>query len=522
MKKIIILILIAVFSSTVFNSCSDEKMEEYYSNPDLRTTAKIEYLFTNLQTQNANYVWTYWDMGTMILQHLTVYAQTGGYVATNDRFTQNVSYIGDRWGKYYFTLGHYREMEKLLGDVDEINKYGYELILNLGKAITIHETQKATDLWGDLPYSEAGFARNADGQVLFPAYDSQESIYVSMLADLKSIADFLNTYEASSYDQKSSFDNILKKQDFMFGGDIAKWKKFVNSLRLRVAIRMSNVKEAEAKTAIQEILNNPASYPVIESNTDNAFIVSSGQLLANTGRHEQGVKGALTYQSGKNLAPGLMVSIMENASDPRLFVYFGRNKEGNMVAMDPTMSQSEQEALLSADLVSRFDTCTLFDNDFLPNVLISAAEVAFTKAEAFHRWGGGDAKAAYEEGIKLSMEYWYGIQTGTGYAETMPSASEIDAVIASAEYKFDSNPLKQIATQKWIDFGLLNTYEAWAEQRRNDFPVFADETAGTTGEFQKRPFRLTYPSTEISYNNANYEKVRDKDKPTVKVWWDVK
>jgi hypothetical protein len=497
-------------------------MEEYYANPDLRTSAKIEYLFTNLQTQNANYVWTYWDMGTMILQHLTVYAQTGGYVATNDRFTQNISYLGDRWGKFYYVLGQYREMDRLFKDVDAINKQGYELIVNLGKAITIHEAQKATDLWGDMPYSEAGYARDAAGQILFPGYDTQESIYVSMLADLKTIADFINSYENSSYEQKSAFATILAKADFMFAGDLPKWKKFVNSLRLRVAIRMSNVKENEAKAAIQEILGNPSSYPIIESNAENAFIASTGQLTANTGRHEQGVKGALTYQSGKNLAPGLMVSMMKNANDPRLFVYFGRNKEGNIVGIETTMSQSEQEALLVTETISRFDTCTLFDNDALPNILISAAEVAFTKAEAYQRWGGGDAKAAYENGIRLSMEYWFGLQTGTGYAEPTPSTTEIDAVIASNEYNFDSNPLKQIATQKWMDFGLINTYEAWAEQRRTDFPVFADETAGTTGEFQKRPFRLTYPTTEISYNSVNYEKVRAQDKPTVKVWWDNK
>ena len=193
MKKILFIILVAAFSGVFFVSCSDSKMEEKYPNPDLRTSAKIEYLFTQLQTQNANYIWTYWDMGTMVLQHLSVYAQTGGYVASNDRFTQNVSYLGDRWRGYYNGLGTLREMELLLPDVDSKMAKGYQLIVNLGKAISIHETQKATDLWGDMPYSQAGRARQADGKIIFPEYDSQESIYTNMLADLKTIADFINT-----------------------------------------------------------------------------------------------------------------------------------------------------------------------------------------------------------------------------------------------------------------------------------------------------------------------------------------
>jgi hypothetical protein len=520
MKKIIIILNI-VFISFIFNSCSDKKMEEYYANPDLRTDAKIEYLFTQLQIKNSNAVWTYWDFGTMVLEHLTVYAQTGGYVASNSRFTQNVSYLGDRWGKYYFALGHFREIEKLFRDVEPINQQGYELILRLAQAITIHETQKATDLWGDIPYSKAGYARDEAGQILFPEYDTQESIYLSMLSDLKNIADFINNYESSTYEQKTAFNNILKKADFMYAGDLAKWKKFVNSLRLRVAMRISNVNESTAKSAIQEILNNPSTYPIIETNDENAFIESKGQLLANSGINGSGVKGALDYQTGKNLAPGLMVSVMKNAGDPRLAVYFGRNSEGNIVGLDPAMSMSEQEGLLTAELVSRFDTCTLWDNDYLPNVLISAAEISFIKAEAFQRWGGGNAQAAYENGIKLSVEYWFSLQTGKGTKEANPSETAIDDMIASSEYDYTTEPLKKIATQKWIDFGLINTYEAWAEQRRTGFPVFIDETAGTTGDFQKRPFRLNYPSTEISYNNENYQKVKDKDKPSIKVWWDV-
>lgn len=520
MKKILFVLLIAAFSGVFFVSCSDSKMEELYPNPDLRTTAKIEYLFTQLQTQNANYIWTYWDMGTMVLQHLSVYAQTGGYIATNDRFTQNVSYLGDRWRGYYNGLGTFREMELLLPDVDPTMATGYDLIVNLGKAICIHETQKATDLWGDMPYSQGGRARG-ENKIIFPEYDSQEAIYTSMLTDLKSISEAISRYQTNAYDKKATFEAILATQDFMFHGNLDSWKKFVNSLRLRVAMRISNVNETLAKATITEVLGNPSQYPVIETNAENAFIASEGNLLANTGRHEQGVKGALTYQTGKNLAPGLMVSMMKNANDPRLTVYFGRNKEGNVIGVDQSMSQSEQEALFSAELYSHFDTCAVFDNDLLPNMLINAAEVSFLKAEAYERWGGGDAQAAYENGIRLSVEYWFGLQTGTGVAEPTPDAAIVDAMIASDEYKYSNNPLKQIATQKWMDFGLLNTYEAWAEQRRTGFPVFADETAGTVGEFQKRPFRLTYPSTEISYNGANYEKVRAKDKPTVKLWWDV-
>ncbi len=197
-----------------------------------------------------------------------------GYVA-------KMSYIDE--ARYNYRTGiqdnNWEYVYRILNNVMDIQRNAEKNIniLNVAKVMEVTLIQIATDRWRDVPYSDAvrmesGIDRWRDvpysdavrmeSGILTPKYDTQEQIYPAMLAKLKEAAD--------SFADGAATDDI-SEGDLLFHGDITKWRKYCNSLRLRLAIRISEVSPELAKTTVEEILGNPDRYPVMESNDDNAF-----------------------------------------------------------------------------------------------------------------------------------------------------------------------------------------------------------------------------------------------------------
>ena len=179
-----------------------------------------------------------------------------GYVA-------KMSYIDE--ARYNYRTGiqdnNWAYVYRILNNVMDIQRNAEKNIniLNVAKVMEVTLIQIATDRWRDVPYSDA--VRMESG-ILTPKYDTQEQIYPAMLAKLKEAAD-------SFADDAATGD--ISEGDLLFRGDITKWRKYCNSLRLRLAIRISEVSPELAKTTVEEVLGNPDRYPVMESNDDNAF-----------------------------------------------------------------------------------------------------------------------------------------------------------------------------------------------------------------------------------------------------------
>ena len=352
----------------------------------------------------------------------------------------------------------------------------------------------ATDRWKDIPYSEAG--RGHQG-ITTPAYDTQESIYLDLLAQLKAANELYTT--AATY--------AIGSSDVLFGGNIIKWKRFNNSLRLRVAIRMSNVAPAIAKTNIEEILTNPATYPIITANADNVYLWWQATApykepwnsdRTDAGRDDHGMCVTL-------------IDILKDHDDPRLPVY-----------AKPAAADGEYRGVVSGDLpenvgaLNRISRIGAIFRDvpdgFTP--ILRAAEVHFIIAEAaFKNWntGGITAQQAYEAGVAASL------------AEYGLSAS-YTAYIAQPDIAWN-NQLNQIYHQKWISL-FKNGNEAWAENRRTDYPLLEHAPYSPYfGQHNRPPFRYPYPVTEINLNKDNIE-------PKLvgivdhmwgqKMWWDTR
>lgn len=400
------------------------------------------------------------------------YAGTwGGYTAhigIGD-YEYRVGINNDQWRAMYINMTRATETMKLAEQEENQNLYAAALIF---RAYVAHKT---SDCWGRMPYSEAF---RLDEGIISPKYDTEQELYTQILDELKTAADMLGTD-----------DSKIGVGDFLFKGDVDKWKRFCNSTRLRVAIRLSSADETTAKAVIAEILNNPEDYPIIQSNEDNAYFMWPGEEPYNELWYRR-----LGAAPGKKTDPYrtnyTLITALQSNNDPRLSVYADTNKYGDYRGFKFGPTQSS-DTLNNGNNVSHIGD--RFSNDpagFTP--FLNAAEVYFILAEAYQRnlVPGGDAKEAYETGITMSME------------ENGIDEAQITAFLAEPEVAWDggtTSNLHKIYLQKWISL-FKQSVEGWAEARRTDVPLMTEVERNYSPDHNRPPFRMSFADEEKSLN----------------------
>jgi hypothetical protein len=369
-----------------------------------------------------------------------------------------------------------------------------------------------TDVFGDVPYSEA-LKGNIAGTSVFPAYDSQESIYTDMLNELEEANTILSTPQLN-----------FGAGDVIYGGDPAAWRKFGNSLYLRLLNRCSGA-YAGADTKIAQILANPTQYPIIASNADNCKLDYPGVLPYRNGTFET------LYTRTDQAISQTMVNWLKDRNDPRLPIYAQPITSDSVlwpqtapappikeVAPYPTYLGQQNGALLQPRLVDRsyLGTAVAYD-PAAPLYALTYDEVEFIKAEYYLR-AANDAAAqtAYEAGIAASMDRW-----GATYDAPTYLADALNSWTGGVAKK------KLICEQKWAAiFG--EGVEAYAEVRRTGYPsrIFEYELAGTEYPGLGLPNRMPYAPNEDSYNADNLKAAKDRqgvsaanDGMFTPVWW---
>lgn len=349
--------------------------------------------------------------------------------------------------------------------------------------------QIVTDSWRDVPFS---MAVKGETGVVTPSYDKQEDIYPKLLTMLKEAGDL---FASGATDQ-------LGEGDLLYKGNIDNWRRFCNSLRLRVAMRISNIAPALARSNIEEIANNPSKYPVFETNTQNAYFYWPG-----SSPYIEPYANRLSYDVYGIAAP--LVDTLKALVDPRLSVYaFPASDDGEYrgVEVGPV-------GQVAAAHYSRIGA--RFRNDlkgFSP--FMNAAEVKFIYAEASaNGWNVGmNVQNYYDDGITLSMN-----ENG------ITSAPAITAYLQSSPVKWNGNA-KKINIQKWISLYKQN-FEAWAESRRTDVPLLSAAAGSIFPGHNRPPFRLPYPDSESTLNGNNsgpfVSEVRDRLWGK-QMWWDTR
>lgn len=430
-----------------------------------------------------------------------------------DRYYWISSNGNDSWKNLYLAQSNLDEIIRL--NVDEATKAqaaqngDNNNQIAVARILKVFTYQVMTDTWGDIPYSSFGGsnatfdAGKADQGVIYAQYAKQELIYADLLKELKEASDQLNTGSSA-----------FASGDAIYKGNALKWKKFANSLSLRIANRVRN-KLNEADNRIKEILANPAQYPIFESNDDNALLAFEtnapnqapfykATTLAN--RNDYAVSNVFVdfLQGKKAVSP---------VQDPRLSVYAQPNSKGNYVGQYYGMDMFTA-SLVSPDSVSK-PGAAFYKSDY-KEVLMEYAEVQFILSE-YKNWD----QQHYLNGIRASMQKWGISNTAVdSYLQSAPPASQ-----------------ETVLTQKWVAL-FMQGNEGWAEYRRTGYPNFLIKAGdivwkGTvngqpvTKTFEpigisSVPSRLLYPNNEVQLNSAQYQKAAAQqggDQLDTKIWW---
>jgi hypothetical protein len=377
---------------------------------------------------------------------------------------------------------------------DEGLRQGQENYAAIGKLMQAYIFQYMTDLHGDIPFSEALDPANAT-----PKFDSQEDIYNGLITMVD---------EGLALIEESSLDHP-EEDDLVYGGNMDQWRRFGNTLKLRIYLRQAYVRPAVAEAGIKAMYAAGAEFL---QNGDDADIQFSTETFNQHPLYR--TNEALT--SDNILASNTALGYMESTNDPRMEVFYQPATKapnaGNFAGIDQGDGKN-LTGTLDAGMWSKPGPAVggpEAGGGDAPVVLMSAAESYFLQAEAVARgWGSGDAKALYEEGITASFLYW-------GLSPTEAASYYSQSTVAfpaggSPEQKIDA-----IITQKWISMNGTQNLEAWTEWRRTGYPDIL-QVSKTSNIGNVFPVRILYPDSEISRNpNTPPQKA-----VTDKVWWDV-
>lgn len=370
--------------------------------------------------------------------------------------------------------------------------------------IAAYNFSKISDLFGDVPFKEASLGK--DG-IFTPKYDKQEDIYAGIIDMLNKSIDVL---------KKSTAAQIYPSQfDPLYGGKLEPWKKFANSLRLRLAMRA----RLANPTKYEPIIVASLTEPLIEDNQDNVKLTNYDNT--NSQLYNPWYNKIIDYNANRitMLWSEKFIETLQNSNDPRLPFFATKNSKGNFLGMpnglmDIPYSQWDKgnTSRLKAQFVARDQ----------PLYILTASEVWFLRAEAalFSIGGEANTNTLFQKGIKTAMEQW------------AINAEEIESYIKSKEGALagsKENQFKQIATQMWIG-SVPNFLESWNTIRRTGYPEIkprsdANYSKGVSNGLMPR--RLKYPFTvEKITNGSNIQAAVDRMGGTNKieqpVWWDVK
>lgn len=510
----------------LFAACKKADFADAYKAPDGIEQTTVEKQYAGFLGSNLEYVVpNYWNYFVVLRTTLKPYTQSVGYINAPNQYLPGQAAIGARWGSYYQALAQYREMEKVYNTLGDAKKKELRIFVITGGIYLYDFTAQLVDLHGDIPFSKAGLlsANGGEYSKSLAAYDKAEDIYTKILDDLKSFSDELNTISLSS-----AVATSFKTQDFISSGNITLWKKYCNSLRLRLLTRVSDNATFQARAAaeIAAILGNSASYPVIDDNNDNVQINVSSATTYNANGFRTGLE-----DWGGNMAGKVMIDHMNTNADPRLRVMFepGEKAGGVYTGLDPLMADAAQNTLVSDGKIAFYNRSTLSRNINFPGVLANAAEVSFYKAEAYLKAGNATAaKQAYNNGISQSVKYYYALRSlstdNSAGSVTPATDAEIATYQGKAAVNWDNaatnaDKMKLIATQKWIHYSVIQCSESWAEIRRLEAPALTFQVDNSNAQKQP-PVRWYYPGEEATFNTDNYNAVKAKDNLTTKVFWD--
>ncbi len=571
-RKYITSLALGVAVTGAMVSC--DTLDEKFYNPDKLTEADFSLLFASAQTKG--HLFRY-DYGATY-HYMRGFGKMLGLGVSPlylDR-TQNNTIVrpwdgwsGTPFNEFIFTqtcTNYSKElsgMKLLYADMTEEEQEQNKVYMLCSDIIRSYAFQRATDLYDDMPYSEAG---GAFQELFYPKYDTQEEIYMNIMETLKNAAAELSEYQFQTDAQESKFSSV----DILCNGDLDKWIRMAKSLSLRMAMRLCHVKPDAALSTIKELIAENRMLTEYshdlgfeEQDKTHAFELTFFRGLDERG-YESGAPATIIEDiMNYEYQPGDENGITRHDFDPRLYAMFQPDIHGRYIGLPLTIEEAEAELpnyYTEKELTDMYNFNDVVTNPWNPERIptmynrrtyfnfdmkfpvMGSTETNLLLAEAAVRWPGElgniDVKSCIKKAIDASTRFYYNVNKTMSYNESsLPSILYVQAKAKAPELdedhladyeelaanKFASltstkDKLKFIFDQKFCHMNIMNPYEIYNEARRlvKDFDGELPFVSTPNVVFQERMF---YPSSELTNNGDNFAKVAHKNTYDTPVWW---
>lgn len=508
-------------------STSCKKYLDVNKNPNVLTNPTVSVLLPSAQIYLASAVGTDAQVnGSMWAQYWTQNPSSSQYRAI-EQYQPTSSTYNFPWDEFYTAGSNLYQMDLLS---KEQAKPQYRAV---GLLLRAYMFQVMTDSWGDIPFSEALKGQQKDGGIVNPHYDLQRAIYTGILGYIDTATKIIKVGDPSS----------PGADDLIFGGDMTKWKKFANTLKLRILLRMIYADQATAQAGITALY---ATSPEFLGSGEDAQIA----FLNTAGNKNPLYTTQVQLNNTQNLvASKTCIDQLNNENDYRIYVFYEPASSGAFVGI----AQGNFSTQTTVYSIPSYNVAGDANNDksaTAPVKFLTGYESYFLQAEAAARGFGtpGEDSSLFVQGIAANFNSYasafadadiqlaaagdssangnvinsdiyltpdygtYSYLNGDTIYGAPPSTWAAYPVSGSLDQK-----LKFIITQKWFSMCGNEGLEAWAEWRRTGYPDFFVISANSIIGNQF-PRRFLYPATEIS-SNLNFPGVKPV---TTKVWWDVR
>lgn len=481
MNRKYISLLLVVALSLAASSCKKE-LAGVNKNPNATENPQPDYLLTAAIKLTSD---AYWGTDNNINSSLLFVQHWAKIQYTDpDRYKQDNSSFVSLWNTAYA-----QSITDINTSISTGVAQGVPNYKGVGLVLRSWVFQLLTDAYGDIPYTQAGNIT----QYLTPAYDAQRDVYLGLLNDLKTAL--------ATLDPTGPAIN----GDPIYGGNIASWKHFANSLRLRIALRIADREPVIAKQVLADIQTEGSGYI--------GSIGEAAQLVYQASPNQNPISNYFDTRPDEYRISKTIVDTLFGLKDPRLAAY-----SDTTAVSTPQKYVGIPNGLLVGDasalgftLTSRPDSLN-FRTPTSPAVILGYAEILFDRAEAAARgFTTEDPAALYVAAIQASLAQYH-----------ITDPVVVAQYLAQTAVQYNPANFRQsIGDQKWIAlFG--QGLEAFAEWRRLDYPQLTPAVAGVLSG--KMPVRFIYPGTEQSLNGANYTKAvnhQGADLLTTKLWFDM-
>jgi hypothetical protein len=492
-----------------FYNCSEEDFSDKYYDPTKVTSTTVEQLFTGVLEEAQEFLRLGYGRFFVHDPAFGIWAQTWGHRPDGDMYESNQMQVDGSYSRYIRVLTQYKLLKREFENSADQSVYkAYELC---GRAVMLHVLFQTLDEFGRLPFEEVGLFP-LTGEIVLPHLDDTKTLYQKVLDGL----DEINSELAAG-------GNVNASTDWLNQGDMDKWRIYVNSLRLRCAVRLSgaedytnpdNDKASDAKQIIVAIFGDPNKYPIVtgvenQIYVENNFTSSPNgwwTTITNHDGNDNGKNWAMRCTAGEALLQRLDLNqdslYTAAADDPRLPLIFdpvqGGPREGKYVGINPRDDLSTANSYVRGTIegadgikqLSSHNERSFRDNRKMKGYVITPSEILFYKAEAIlRRIISGDAETAFKEAVLESVKMYATVNadsdaTGESATRSPVVAGEgtqwtsdwTDAkILAYAKAKWDaavseSDKLKLVYEQFWLHNTIFNTVETFNSLRRTGIP----------------------------------------------------